>query len=146
MANLGKMLKDEIARLAAKEARKETSLLKKHSAQYRRDIAELKRLVAEQQRKLGYFEKQEKKRVTNGQVAPPPQGARFRADGLKSHRERLGLSAADYAKLIGCSSLSVYNWENGKTRPGPEQLAKIVEVRKLGVREASQRLELLANE
>lgn len=143
MANIGKVLKDEIARLAAKEARKETSLLKKQSAQYRRDIADLKRTVADQQRKLTYFEKQEKKRVSNGHVAPPPKGTRFRADGLKSHRERLGISAADYANLVGCSALSIYNWESGKTRPSAEQLAKLVEVRKLGVREANQRLEML---
>lgn len=143
MANIGKVLKDEIARLARKESRGETSLLKKQSAQYRRDIADLKRQVTDLQRKVTYFEKQEKKRISNGSVAAPPSGARFRADGLKSHRERLGLSAADYARLVDCSPLSIYNWESGKTRPSEAQLAKLVEVRKLGVREANRRLEML---
>ncbi|MCC6680587.1 MAG: helix-turn-helix transcriptional regulator [Phycisphaeraceae bacterium] len=145
MANIGKLLKDEIARLGRKEARSETSLLKKQSAQYRRDIAVLKRQVADLSRKVTYFQKQEKKRVHEGPAAAP-KGARFRADGLKSHRERLGLSAADYAKLVGCSALSIYHWESGKSKPRDEQLAKLVEVRRLGVREAHQRLEMLEGE
>ena len=56
---------------------------------------------------------------------------------------RLGLSAADYAKLVGCSALSIYNWESGKTRPRDGQITRIADVRKLGVREAMQRLDLL---
>jgi hypothetical protein len=40
---------------------------------------------------------------------------RFVADGLKSQRSRLGLSAADYGRLVGVSAQSVYNW-NKSTR------------------------------
>jgi DNA-binding transcriptional regulator YiaG len=45
------------------------------------------------------------------------QKSRLRIDGLKAHRTRLGLSAKDYGKLLGVSSLTVYNWENGKSKP-----------------------------
>jgi hypothetical protein len=77
---------------------------------------------------------------------------RFRADGLKSHRARLGLSAADYGRLVEASGLSVYHRESGKAparprrralRPRNGQVAKLVAVRGIGKREAMKRLELL---
>ena len=61
---------------------------------------------------------------------------------MKSQRERLGFSAADYAKLVGVSELTIYNWEQGKTRPRKEQLAALVAVRGIGKREALVKLEL----
>lgn len=70
---------------------------------------------------------------------------RFRADGLKKHRARLGLSAADAGKIIGVSALTVYNWESGKTRPRASQLAGIARLRALGKREAAAKLEELGS-
>jgi len=43
MANIASLLKSEISRIARKEVRAETQTLKKASAQYRSDIAALKR-------------------------------------------------------------------------------------------------------
>ena len=39
MPNIATVLKDEISRIARKEIRSETAVVKKASAQYRRDIA-----------------------------------------------------------------------------------------------------------
>ena len=50
MPDIAAVLKEEIARLARKEVRSQTEGLKKASAQYRRDIAALKRQVAELER------------------------------------------------------------------------------------------------
>ncbi|MDZ4073711.1 MAG: hypothetical protein U1E04_03055 [Hylemonella sp.] len=47
MANFASLLKTEISRIARKEIRAETEILKKASAQYRSDIAALKRRLAE---------------------------------------------------------------------------------------------------
>lgn len=144
MANLAKTLKDEISRLARREIRSEMSSTRKAVAQYRREIAKLKRQVDEQRRKIEFLERQEKRRVGKPQVEEQVvEKARFSARGLHSHRQKLGLSAADYAKLVGVSMLSVYNWESGKSRPRDTQLTKLVAVRDLGVREARKRLELL---
>jgi DNA-binding transcriptional regulator YiaG len=68
------------------------------------------------------------------------EGIRFRADGLKSHRAKLGLSAKEYGRLVGVSGLTIYNWENGKTRPRSQQLANLATVRGMGKREAMKRL------
>ena len=71
------------------------------------------------------------------------EGARFSPERLKRHRERLGLSAADYARLVGVHQITIYNWEQGKSRPRKEQLAALVAVRGLGKRETQMRLEMI---
>ena len=65
---------------------------------------------------------------------------RFVAKGLRSQRSRLGLSAADFGKLLGVSAQSVYNWEHDVARPRAEQLSKLAALRTIGKREAGQRL------
>jgi DNA-binding transcriptional regulator YiaG len=144
MANLAGALKDEIRRLAKKEIRAETGGTKQAVAQYRREIASLKRQLKEQKKKISFLEDQEKKRITEPQATEEPlEGIRFSARSVKSQRERLGLSAADYAKLVGVSPLTIYNWEKGKSRPRQEQLAALVAVRGIGKREALVKLDLL---
>ena len=71
------------------------------------------------------------------------QGRRFRADGVRSHRARLELSAMDYGRLVGVSGLTIYHWESGKVRPRQAQLAKLASIRGLGKREAMNRLAML---
>ena len=47
MPNIAAVLREEIVRLARKEIRKQTNVLRKASVQYRRDIAEMKRRVSD---------------------------------------------------------------------------------------------------
>jgi DNA-binding XRE family transcriptional regulator len=61
--------------------------------------------------------------------------------GSKSQRSRLGLSAADYGRLVGVTAQSVYNWEGGNATPRGDQLARIAALRSIGKREAMARLE-----
>ena len=144
MANLAAAIKEEILRLARKEVKSQTGSTKQAVAQYRREIASLKRQMRKQEQKIAFLEAQEKKRLEEPPAAEETtEGIRFSARSVKAQRERLGLSAADYAKLVGVSSLTIYNWEQGKTRPRQEQLAALVAVRGIGKREALKRLELL---
>ncbi len=143
MPNIGSVLKQEITRLARREVNAQTKVIRKASAQYRRDIAQLKREVAALSKQVMYLERQERKRASKGVPKASVEGKRFSARGVQGHREKLGLSAADYASLVGVSSQSIYNWEQGRARPGDEQLASLVAVRELGIREALKRLELL---
>ena len=69
---------------------------------------------------------------------------RFSAKGLKANRERLGLSADNYGKLIGVSGLSIYNWEQEKARPRENNVMALLSIRGIGKREAAKRLEALA--
>jgi DNA-binding transcriptional regulator YiaG len=144
MANLAQILKSEIARLARKEVRLEISALRKAATQYRGDIAELKRQVKEQQVRLNFLDKQEGKRSKAVKGAEEVgERIRFSAKGLRSHREKLGISAADYASLVGVSTQTIYLWEREQTKPRQRQLPAVAAVRKLGVREARRRLESL---
>jgi DNA-binding transcriptional regulator YiaG len=67
-------------------------------------------------------------------------GLRFSAKGLAGQRQRLGLSAAATAKLLGVSALSVYKWESGQTRPRAKHFPAIAALRSMGKREAAARL------
>lgn len=139
MPNLTQTLNEVIRRLARREIKKNTRSTRKATAQFRRDIAALKRLVAALTRKLAVVEHRQPKEI----AAPPElvEKARFRAQGVKAHRAKLGLSAKDYGKLVGVSGLTIYQWEGGKARPRKALLAKWLAVRGLGKREALRRLE-----
>lgn len=142
MPDIASALKAEISRIARKELRAETDALKKMAAGQRRDIAALKKRVH-------VLERQAKSRTTKPEVSPQrPQEQtgpqlRFSATRLAAQRKRLGLSAANFALLIGVSPISVYGWESGKSRPRRAQLEAIAAVRRLGKREAEARLEQL---
>jgi len=144
MPNLAATLKEEIQRLARKEIKAQTGSTKQAVAQYRREIAKLKRQVREQEKKIAFLEGQERKRLEEPQAAEQAtERVRFSARSVKAQRERLGLSAKDYAKLVGVSPLTIYNWEQGKSRPRKEQFAALVAVRGIGKREALTKLEML---
>jgi DNA-binding XRE family transcriptional regulator len=144
MSNFNSVLNERISRIARKQIKAETGKSRRLTTQHRRDIAALKRQVAELQKAVGFLQKQEKRRVVQQPIlVKEVEGVRFRADGLRSHRKRLGLSAEDYGKLVGAAGLSIYNWEAGKSRPRSEFVAKLVAVRRMGKREVQKRLELL---
>jgi len=145
MPNIAVVLKDEIARIARKEVRAQTDDFKKASAQYRTHIAALRRRVDELERQLKRAGK------TGGRAAPAAaegdedEGGlgtprRFSATRLSAQRKKLGLSAADFAALLGVSGQSVYKWEHGEARPRARQLEAIAELRGIGKREAAARL------
>ena len=146
MPNIASVLKDEIARIARKEVRRETASLKKATTSYRSEIAALKRRAQSLERSL--------KRALRGSRAAPKEAAadgeaddgpslRFRPKGLAALRARLGISANEAGKLLGVSGQSIYLWESGRARPSRSRLAEIAALRKLGKREVSARLETL---
>jgi DNA-binding transcriptional regulator YiaG len=137
MPNIAAVLKDEIRRLAKKEVKTQVGTTKTAVVQYRRDIAMLKRLLCQQEREI----KRLKQQHGQPQVEEEPlDSVRFSARSVKSQRSRLGLSAADYGKLVGVSGLTIYNWEHEKARPRKAQLVSLVSVRGIGKREALKKL------
>jgi DNA-binding transcriptional regulator YiaG len=144
MPNIATVLKEEILRLARKEVRRQTNVLRKASAQYRKDLAELKRRVSDLQRKITPLEKQVLKNAPSQTAEVHAERVRFTAKGLRSQRQRLGLSAANYGKLIGVTGQTIYSWEQETSRPRKQQFAPIAALRHIGKREALARLEQLA--
>ncbi|MFV2074154.1 MAG: helix-turn-helix domain-containing protein [Thermoanaerobaculales bacterium] len=143
MPNVASVLREEISRLARKEIRQEVGPLKKTNTELRRTVSALKGEVTALQRKVRFLEKQEKRRLESTPTESTAKVVRFSPKWVKADRQRLGLSAKDYGSLVGVSSLTIYNWESGKSKPMAERLAAWAEVRGIGKREALRRLELL---
>ena len=142
MPNIGTVLKEEINRLSRKECRHQVDPTRKAVTQHRRDIAALKQQVARLERLVAVLTR---KGIGAAATAPsnaPARPMRFVAKGLRSQRNRLGLSAADFGKLLGVSAQSIYNWEREAAHPRGEQLTKLAALRGLGKREAARRLKL----
>ena len=142
MPNIAAVLKDEIRRLARKEIKTYTGGTKRAVAQSRREIAQLKRLVLEQQKRLAHFASRKHQVTAGAEVEEDPlAGTRFSSRSVRAQRGRLGLSAEDYGALVGVSGLTIYHWEHGKARPRKSQLAALIAVRGIGKREALKRLD-----
>jgi DNA-binding transcriptional regulator YiaG len=141
MPNIAVVLKDEIRRLARKEVKSHIAKTRRATVRYRADIAQLKRLVKLQERKLAVLEARHDKQPA-AQAAPEEvaAGMRFSARSVRAQRKRLKLSAEQYARLIGVSPQSIYHWERGEVRPKKAQFAALISARSLGRREALARL------
>jgi len=144
MANIATVLKDEISRLSRKEVRSETDTLKKSSAQYRSEIAALKRRVEALEKQVFRLAKI----VSVPAVVPSSpeikSRARFTAKGFKTLRQRLGLSADLLAGLLDVSVATIYSWEAGKSKPRETQLVKIIALRGMGKKDVTAILNRLA--
>jgi len=137
MPTLAKLLKEEIVRLSRKEARTQIEPLRKASAAHRRQIAALKRTVAQLQREAAALGRASRKATPTREA----QGStRFVAKGLRTLRERLGLSLGQLGLLAGVSGQTIRNWESKKSAPGEEHRAVLFGLRTIGKREAAARL------
>lgn len=135
MSNFANQLKAEVSRLAKKEIRSEISSLRKASAQYRSDIAALKRHISSIEATVKKLSKASSVPVPKAQTESPT-ALRFRANGFATLRKTFAMSAAQMGKLLGVSAQSVYHWEAGKSRPRASQLPTIAAARKLSKKEA----------
>ena len=158
MASIATVLNEEIRVIARREVRRQAAPVDKAAARCERDIATLKRQLQALQREFsnvpeevtGEVKKPARRkssRRTSAQKAyvnsPSAKSAsKFSAGALKAHRERVGLSADRYGKLIGVSGLTIYNWEQGKARPRSSSIDAWTAIRRIGKREAAKRLEL----
>lgn len=137
-------LKAEIRRLARKEAKslidgsiKATRSNKKVLSDLRQEVQTLKREVASLKRSTA--------RVAKEQSIAEETGTRERitAKGITSLRARLGLSQSDVAQLCGVSSGTISHWEAQRSHPKAGAIAVLVELRKLGKKDVTRRLERL---
>jgi DNA-binding transcriptional regulator YiaG len=140
MPNVAGVLKSEISRVARKEVRSETTPLRKAVSAYRTEIAALKRRTQVLEQLLRRLANGNIKQAATVNLEQVPDKFRFTAKGLASQRQRLGLSAEQCGRLLGASSQSIYNWEQGKTRPLARHLPAIAAMRGMSKRGATDRL------
>lgn len=149
MPNVASVLKTEISRVARKEARGETEALKKAASGHRTDIAALKRRIDALEKQVRQLAKVATKATPD--KATLADGAadgvqRFSGKGVASHRKRLGLSAAELARLLGTSTQTIYNWEQGLSRPAAKHAGAIAALRTVGKRQVAEHLASLEPE
>ena len=137
MSNIINTVKEEILRLADKQAAAQIGKAQQVAAHYRSEAIELRRLVKQQEKEIKYLKKQV-------QVEQPEdaqlEGVRYSAKSVCSQRRRLGLSTEQYGKLVGVSPLTIHHWEIGKARPRRAQLMALVAVRGISKRDALAKL------
>lgn len=144
MPNIAQLLKQEIARLARKEVRAEVETLRKAISHLRVQLSATNARAAEQGKALAQLQRQ----TAKGPVPAKPtamagdagKGKRFSAKGLASNRQRLGLSAEDFGRLVGVTGQSIYAWEAGRSVPRAKQLEAIAALRGIGKKEVRARL------
>jgi DNA-binding transcriptional regulator YiaG len=146
MPNIVQVFKEEIARLARKQARSEVAALRKASARHRSDIAALKRSLAELTKQLTAVERQGSTSASpRGAAAPETPAMRFSAKGFASHRKRLALSASQLGRMFGVSGQTIYLWETGRARPRAKHLPAVAALRSLGRKQAAAVLSSLGH-
>jgi DNA-binding transcriptional regulator YiaG len=144
MPNVQQVLREEISRLARKEARNEMASLKKDNARLKRDVAQLKRDIDELQRDNRVL-RQTLKRLDDAQVPEQEDLEKMRITGkmVRKLRDRLKITQAELASLMDVSAQSVYQWErkDGSIRMRMPTRAALQRVRNMGVREIRDELD-----
>lgn len=153
MPDIAKVMKEEMQRLARKEIKAVLGALQK-------ELAVLKKAASAQNRRIAALEKEnrrlsrgaEKGRAAKPEAAGDAVGAvdrtRVTAKMVRALRARLGLSQADFARLVGVNGQSVYMWEHkeGRLTFRGDTKARIVAARKLTKKEARLQLEAPSGE
>jgi DNA-binding transcriptional regulator YiaG len=145
MSNVAKVLKAEISRISKREAKSATQGIGKANTWLRKTVADLKK-------RLSLLEKQNKwvtavmmrYQVESPQKPDTEEGkkARFTSKGIRSLRSKLGLSQADFGRLLGTTRHAVYLWERkqGALSLRDKTKAAILSIRGLSATEAKERL------
>lgn len=143
MGNLASILKDEILRLARKEARKEVESLKQAVGRLRSEIIGLKARVGALEKGQVRLAKASASGGREEDTSEPTSKLRFSAARLAAMRKKKGLSAGELGALVGVSAQTIYHWESGKSRPRQDGLVGLAAVRSMGKRQIKERLAAL---
>lgn len=144
MPNVAAVLREEISRLARKEVAAVTGRQAEQIKQLKTAVRGLKAEVATLQRELARVSKVTSVQLAQEQQpAEAPEDVRISPTSIRKHRERLRLTQADMARLVGVSTNSINLWEKGKTKPQGDNRVAIAKLRGLGVREAAALLETM---
>lgn len=144
MSNIMSVLKSEIIRLARKEAKQVVAPVQKASVTYRGLIAGLRKQIDALQSEVAALRRAAPKVEKVLATAQEPAG-RFwiTGPGVKALRKRMGLTQAQFGKLVGVSVPTVVKWESSKGK-APIRLkaaiARLQAIRKMGKKQAAEML------
>lgn len=147
MPNFTKMFQEEVRRLARKEFKASLENVRREIVEARRAVSQLrKKIAAMQKENKGTAEKAVKGVLQKAAAETEEKDrARISSTTIRTMRKKLGLTQLEMGKLLNVSGQSVYQWERrgGRLRLRNATRKAILELKKLGVREARRRLEAL---
>jgi len=145
MPNIAQVLKDEIQRLARKEIRTSCAGLHKTNVTLKKTVADLKRRIARLESDNRRLMTLANKQIKHPSKQKVEEGRKLRITGrgIRALRAKLGLSQADFAKLLGSSSQSVWLWEQEQGRLNLREKTRIAihSIKDIGAREAKRILQ-----
>ena len=146
MPNIAKVLREEIQRLAKRQARAELNPVRRENARLRKIVTGLRRQMAALNRTSRELVKKVTPVVAIKEIEKATeQAARLRptSKSLKKLRARLGLTQAQFGKLLGVSGQAVVQWasKDGRIRMRKTTLSALAGIQNIGKREAWRRLE-----
>lgn len=141
MANVMKVLKEEISRIARSEINAALKPIKSVNASQRKYIAELRRRVEELEKEKKQLVKTISKAVPV-QEEPAEESSRgwITGAGIRAMRKRLKISQKAFADLAGVSLPTVALWESAKNSGKlnirrKEVFARLQQIKGMGVRD-----------
>jgi len=147
MPNIMSALKTEIVRLARKETKTVTDPMRKPSIATRKTVADLKRRMADLEKTVKRLDAVLAK-IPQPEPETAPVSSRnwISGKGVRSLRQKLGLTQEGFAKLVGVTSKGVAKWESnpGMLRMRTATKAAVLATRTLTMRTAAQRLAEMA--
>ncbi len=148
MPNFSQSLKSEISRLSRREIKSFIKSIHSSNVSLKKTIADLRKrlaaLEADSKRLSSIRQPEERLPALDPEEAGK---ARITAKNIKALRNKLGLSQAEFGKLIGVSRQNVFAMERkaGRMKVRAKTLTNILAARGMGKREAKKRLEGLEN-
>ena len=147
MPNFASALKEEIRRLARKEAKAMLAPLHKAMRAERKARAALRKQLAASAKAAGRAARAQRTQAAPQEAAGKTRGGRalaegWRKDTVRSTRKALGLTQGQFAKLVGVSQITVSFWETGRSTPRMAQQTSVLAARELGRDKALAKLGL----
>jgi DNA-binding transcriptional regulator YiaG len=143
MPGVARVLREQVQRLAERQAKagltpikRDTVALKKHVAELRRELAVLTRTSGELLAKVTAMVATTETEVATERAAP----LRPTSKCLARLRRRLAMTQVEFGSLLGVSGLTVLTWKSKGSRVRMRSAA-LAGIQKIGKREARRRLE-----
>jgi DNA-binding transcriptional regulator YiaG len=143
MPDVASVLKEEMRRISRKEIAATTRKQSEQIKILKANVRNLKQQISDLESRLAKLTAENKRAEKASPAKAEVATIRVGPASIKKHRSRLKLSQADFGELIGVSSLTIWNWETGRTKPSDDNREKFAEIRDLGVRDVRALLEEL---
>jgi DNA-binding transcriptional regulator YiaG len=148
MPNVAKVLREEVQRLAKRQIKSELTPIRRDNARLKKSVADLRRQIASLDRTSRELVKKVTPVVASKEIEEATENAaklRPTSESLKKLRARLGLTQAQFGRLLGVSAQAVVQWASreGRIRMRKTTLSALALIQGIGKREASRRLEAM---